>query len=67
MKGHFPWRGVAVGLAFGAVLGAVMFLRFGCSDEDRQACRDHGGRVLDVRGGKGGWVCDEPTPSGKPR
>jgi hypothetical protein len=58
MKARFPWRGVILGLVFCALFSATLLLRFGCTDADRQACIDHGGRVLEVHAGRG-WVCEE--------
>jgi len=55
-------RGAALGLVVSVVLCAVLFQRFGCSDPDRQACVDRGGRVLKVHGGRGGWICEESRP-----
>jgi hypothetical protein len=60
-RSYVPWRGLIVGLVISALLCVSLYLRFGCSDSERQACLDRGGRVQEVHGGKGGWICAESS------
>lgn len=50
-----------------AIVFVALFMVAQCHEQQKQACRDRGGRVAEVRGEWFKWVCVEPEPKGRPQ